>query len=196
MKTRTLGILAVTIFVALIATSAALSRGPALASTAGNAAPPEPANAQLPVRTATGETRPTNLQQLLELFRSSDNSFKVRAINSALKLTSEEAQKFWPVYQQYEKAQQGQMDRRIALIKEFVALSNEGKINNENANRLSGEWLKLEEDRVETWKKYYQEISKAVSPLRGAQFLQVENQLAILMDLNIAGAMPAVKGSK
>ena len=58
MKTRTLGILAVTIFVALIATSAALSRGPALASTAGNAAPPEPANAQLPVRTATGETRP------------------------------------------------------------------------------------------------------------------------------------------
>lgn len=186
MKTGTIGLLASALLLSLIAASTALSRPTA-----------EPAKPELPVRTAEGSApHPSNLEQLLEMFRSSDNSFKIRAINSALKLTSEEAQKFWPVYQRYEKDQQAQTARRIALIKEFVALSNDGKINNENADKLATEWLKLEEDRIETWKRYYQEIAKAVSPIRGAQFLQVENQLALLMDLDIASAMPAVGAAK
>ncbi|MBS0187624.1 MAG: hypothetical protein JSS51_06115 [Planctomycetes bacterium] len=191
MKTGTVGFLAVGTLAIALATSAALSRGlqpPA-------ATPPAP-KSELPVRAAENAPRPTNLQQLLEMFRSSDNSFKIRTINSALQLTSEEARKFWPVYQRYEKEDQTQVDRRVALIKQFIALSNEGKINDENAGKLAGEWLQLEQDRVDLWKKYNQEIAKAVSPLRAAQFLQVEHQLALLMDLNIAEAMPAVKGSK
>lgn len=191
MKTGTIGFLAVGGVCIALATSAALSRE---SQPPGTAAPQS--KGELPVREAENAARPTNLQQLLEMFRSSDNTFKIRTINGALKLTSEEAQKFWPVYQRYEKESQAQVDRRVALIKEFIALSNEGKINNENAGKLAGEWLKLEQDRVDLWKKYNQEIGKAVSPLRAAQFLQVEHQLALLMDLNIAEAMPALTGSK
>lgn len=191
MKTGTIGFLAVGGVCIALATSAALSRE---SQPPGTAAPQS--KGELPVREAENASRPTNLQQLLEMFRSSDNTFKIRTINGALKLTSEEAQKFWPVYQRYEKESQAQVDRRVALIKEFIALSNEGKINNENAGKLAGEWLKLEQDRVDLWKKYNQEIGKAVSPLRAAQFLQVEHQLALLMDLNIAEAMPALTGSK
>ncbi len=39
---------------------------------------------------------------------------------------------------------------------------------------------------------YYQRISTAVSPIRAAQFLQVEHQLALFVDLSIASEMPVV----
>lgn len=39
---------------------------------------------------------------------------------------------------------------------------------------------------------YHKQISDAVSPVRAAQFLQIENQVAIFVDLNIASEMPLV----
>ena len=36
-------------------------------------------------------------------------------------------------------------------------------------------------------------IAKAVSPARAAQFLQVEHQMGLFMDLNIAAEMPALR---
>ncbi len=39
---------------------------------------------------------------------------------------------------------------------------------------------------------YHQQISDAVSPLRAGQFLQVENQMAIFVDLSIASEMPVL----
>jgi hypothetical protein len=47
-------------------------------------------------------------------------------------------------------------------------------------------------DRLALWKKYHQRISRAVSPVRGAQFLQVEHQMALFVDLNIASEMPVI----
>jgi len=41
----------------------------------------------------------------------------------------------------------------------------------------------------------YQQISEAVSPVRAAQFLQVENQMALFVNINIASEALAI-GSK
>jgi len=41
----------------------------------------------------------------------------------------------------------------------------------------------------------YQQIREAVSPVRAAQFLQVENQMALFGDINIASEELAI-GSK
>jgi hypothetical protein len=46
--------------------------------------------------------------------------------------------------------------------------------------------------RLDLWKKYYRKISKAVSPIRAAQFLQVENQMALFVDMSIASKMPTI----
>ena len=47
--------------------------------------------------------------------------------------------------------------------------------------------------RLDLWKKYRKKIAKAVSPARAAQFLQVEHQVALFMDLNIAAEMPPLR---
>ncbi|MEI8040259.1 MAG: hypothetical protein WCL11_02550 [Verrucomicrobiota bacterium] len=132
------------------------------------------------------------LRAYLELLRSDVNTTKIRTINEVMKLTGPEADTFWPVYRKYEKDLAAVGDRKLALIREFATLHFGGKLDNKQAADLAARWLKNTQERLDLWKKYHKQISKAVSPIRAAQFLQVEHQMALFIDLNIAAEMPAV----
>ena len=131
----------------------------------------------------------------IEVLRSDFNATKIRTINEAMKLTGPEAEKFWPIYRQYEKELAAVGDRKLAMIHEFGTLHFSGTLNDQKAQDLAKRWLKNTQERLDLWKKYHRAISKAVSPIRAAQFLQIENQMALFVDLSIASEMPAV-GSK
>jgi hypothetical protein len=131
-----------------------------------------------------------------ELFRSDVSATKVRVINEVMKLTGPEAEKFWPVYREYEKELAAVAERKLALIREFAPLHFGGTLDDEQASRLADLWLKNTQERLDLWKKYHKQISKAVSPIRAAQFLQVEHQMALFIDLNIAAEMPVLGTTK
>jgi hypothetical protein len=61
---------------------------------------------------------------------------------------------------------------------------------------MAAQWLQNSQARLDLWKKYNLKISRAVSPIRAAQFLQVENQVALFVDMSIASEMPEIAPSK
>jgi hypothetical protein len=128
----------------------------------------------------------------LEMLRSDFNATKVRTINQVMKLTAPEAKAFWPIYREYEKELAALGDQKLALIREFFAHYKDGTLDDRNSKRLAEAWLKNTQARLDLWKNYYRKISKALSPIRGAQFLQVENQMALFVDMSIASQMPAI----
>jgi hypothetical protein len=140
---------------------------------------------------AAGE--PDDLRAVLETFRSDVNSYKIRVLNQALQLTGPEAEKFWPIYRQYEQDLAAVAAKKIGLLKEFGEQSKSGTFDNQAANKMAQQWLDNVQARLDLWKKYRKKIAKAVSPARAAQFLQVEHQVALFMDLNIAADMPALR---
>ncbi len=144
-------------------------------------------------QTETNSIESGNLRTELEMLRSDANAYKVRVINQALQLTGPEAEKFWPIYRQYEHDLAAVNDRKIALLRGFVDRWAKGTLDNEAADKLSTEWLQNVQDRLDLWKKYRKKIAEALSPARAAQFLQVENQVALFVDLNIAAEMPALR---
>jgi hypothetical protein len=127
-----------------------------------------------------------------DAMRSQFNTNKVAVIDAALKLTPAEADKFWPIYRAYEKELAGVGDRKLELIREFANDYNHNTFTDEKAKVLAEKWLRNLEDRTKLWKKYHTKISKAVSPMRAAQFLQIENQIAIFIDLAIASEVPSL----
>ena len=127
-----------------------------------------------------------------EVLRSDFNTDKIRALNQVMKLSVAEADKFWPIYRNYEQELAAVGDRKLALIREFMILHQAGKLTDQNSREMAAKWLQNVQDRLDLWKKYHQQISDAVSPVRAAQFLQVENQIAIFVDLNIASEMPVI----
>ena len=148
--------------------------------------------------TAFAQTEPTtaepdNLRAVLEELRSDVNGYKVRVLNQAMQLTGPEAEKFWPVYRQYERELAAVAEKKIALLREFGERCANGTLDNKAANTMAQQWLKNVQARLNLWKKYQKKIAKAVSPARAAQFLQVEHQMALFMDLNIAAEMPALR---
>jgi hypothetical protein len=135
---------------------------------------------------------PDDLRAVLEMMRSDVNTYKIAAINQAMALTAPEAEAFWPLYRQYEKELAAVGDRKVALIREYAALRAGGAIDQKTWDTLARSWLSNVQDRCDLWKRYQKKIAKAVSPMRAAQFLQVENQMALFIDLNIAAEMPVL----
>ncbi|MCW5554577.1 MAG: hypothetical protein KIS67_20755 [Verrucomicrobiae bacterium] len=135
---------------------------------------------------------PDEARAYFEVLRSDFNAGKIRALNEVMKLTVTEADKFWPIYRNYERDLAAVGDRKLALVVEFMRHHNAGTLTDQNSRELAARWLQNVQDRLELWKKYHQQMSEAVSPVRAAQFLQVENQMAIFVDLSIASEMPLI----
>lgn len=133
-----------------------------------------------------------NIRNYIELFRSDLSAVKVGTINEVMKLSEEESKGFWPIYRQYEVDLNKLLDTRVELITYFVNEHVNGTFTDEKAKDLASRWFNLQEDRLALWKEYYGKFEKALSPIRAAQFVQMEHQIALLIDLNIASEMPIV----
>ncbi|HUK83716.1 MAG TPA: hypothetical protein VLZ12_13925 [Verrucomicrobiae bacterium] len=133
-----------------------------------------------------------NTRAYLEVLRSDFNADKVTLYNRVLQLSEPEAKKFWPIYRDYERELVALSDQRLELIRDFFTRQEAGKLTNEASADIADRWLKTVQTRLDLWKKYHRKISKAVSPTRAAQFLQLENQIALFIDIAIASEMPAI----
>lgn len=133
-----------------------------------------------------------NIYNYLQLFRSDLNSAKVEIVNRIMKLSEAEAQKFWPIYRDYE-TQLGKLAvDRTELIAEFVQSHKDGRFDDAKAREIAQRWFKSQRARLNLLEKFHGKIQKALSPIKAGQFLQIENQVAIFIDMTIASEMPVV----
>ena len=137
------------------------------------------------------DTRQTNLRAYVELLRSDLRSQKIAIITEMMQFTDDEDAKFWPVYRDYESELAKINDERLALIKDYAA--NYQTVTDDVADRLARGALDLEGRRHALKMKYYDRFKSVVAPKTAARFLQVENQILLLLDLQIAASLPIVQ---
>jgi hypothetical protein len=137
------------------------------------------------------DTREANLRAYVELLRSDLRSQRVAIITELMNFTEAEDAKFWPVYREYETELAKVNDDRIALIKEYTA--NYEKLTDEAADRLARGALDVEGRRNALKARYYDRFKSVLSPKAAARFLQVENQMLLILDLQIASSLPIVQ---
>ncbi len=140
---------------------------------------------------APADTREANLRAYVELLRSDVRSQKIAIITEIMQFTDDEDTKFWPVYREYEAELAKINDERLALIKDYAA--NYETITDDVADRLARGALDLEGRRHALKLKYYDRFKSVVPPKTAARFLQVENQILLLLDLQIAASLPIVQ---
>jgi hypothetical protein len=149
------------------------------------------ASAQTASAKAADDTRDTNLRAYIELLRSDLRTQKVAIITELMAFTEEEDAKFWPIYRQYETELAKINDDRMKGIKEYA--DNFDKITDESADRLVRAALSLEERRHTLKAQTYEQLKSALSPKTAARFFQVENQILLVLDLQIASSLPIVQ---
>ena len=154
---------------------------------AAMAAAQEAAPAQLPRAAA----REQNLRAYVELLRSDLRAQKVAVITEMMQFTEAEDVAFWPVYREYELELSRLNDDRLALIETYAKTFD--KLNNSNADEMMVKALNIESRRTGVKQKYYTKLKTVVSPLTAARALQIENQILLLLDLQIAASLPVVQ---
>jgi hypothetical protein len=137
---------------------------------------------------AANDTRDVNLRAYAELLRSDLRAQKVAVITEVMQFTEAEDAKFWPVYRQYETDLAKINDDRMALIKEYSGAYD--TLTDATADRLALRALDLEARRQALTASYYTRFKAVLPPKTAARFLQVEHQILLLMDLQIAASLP------
>jgi hypothetical protein len=137
------------------------------------------------------ETKDVNLRAYVELLRADVRAQKVAFITELMEFTDAEDKAFWPIYRAYEAELSTINDERVTGIEEYAR--NYEKVSDELADKLAMKALELESRRTALKQKYYARLKAALSPKTAARFLQVENQLLLIVDLQIAASLPIVK---
>ena len=137
------------------------------------------------------EAREANLRSYVELLRSDVRTQKVAIITEMMQFSEAEDAKFWPIYREYEVELAAINDDRIALVVDYAAAY--GKMSDAEADRIAASALDLEARRHALKVKYYTRLKAVLPVVTAVRFLQVENQLLLLLDLQIAASLPVVK---
>ena len=140
---------------------------------------------------AAADARDVNLRAYVELLRSDVRSQKVAILTEMMNFTEQEDATFWPIYREYDVELSTINDDRVMLIQEYA--KNYEQMTDAVADRLALGVLDLEARRSGLKQKYYDRLKAALSPKTAARFLQVENQLLMIIDLQISAALPVVK---
>lgn len=115
---------------------------------------------------------------------------KVLVINEAMNLdpTDPHNKAFWYEYYQYEAELKVVNDERVQLIRDYEF--NYEKMNNQIADSLAERALVIHKKKLDLLAKYYEKVKKATTPIIAARFIQVEHQLGLILDIEIASQMP------
>ena len=139
-------------------------------------------------QSATADAKEKNIQEYIELMRSNVRDEKSQIMGAVMQLNIDDAAKFWPIYSQYDAELTQVNNLRVENIKDYA--NNYSQMTDAKADELVQRSLDYQKQRGELLAKYYQVMKQSVGAINAARFLQVEHQLLLIIDLQIASSLP------
>jgi len=135
-----------------------------------------------------------NIRAYIELLRTDVKSSKATIMGEVMQLDTDQANKFWPIFKAFEAEYSLLGDKVVSVVRNYA--DNYDKITNDVADQLAGQVLTIEQQRNGLKKKYYERVKQSLGAVTAMRFLQVENQLERVVDLQIAAQLPVVRETK
>ena len=101
-------------------------------------------------------------QEMIENVRALVQAERVQAIRDDLRLTAEEAERFWPVWERYNEELNEVRDRRVAMIVRYLEAFSESDVDAELARELLDEYFDIESDRLRIRKRYVRRFQAVI----------------------------------
>jgi len=124
----------------------------------------------------------------IELMRQDLQTGKTAFMTEGMALSSEQGEIFWPIYRDHLNKLSTIGDARIANIKDYA--ENWENLTQEKAAEIMKQAFKLRKDRLSLLEKTAKAVSKELDPISAARFVQVENALNMIIDLQVAAEIP------
>jgi len=140
--------------------------------------------------TTLTDTEKQNLQEYIVLLRENLRQEKGQLLGGVMQFTPAQAAKFWPIYDEYDRELNKLNNLRLENMKSYAR--DYSQMTDEKADQLTRQALDFQKRRADLLEKYYERVKQALGATTAARFLQVENQLLSIMDLQIESRLPVV----
>jgi hypothetical protein len=138
----------------------------------------------------SADSQKKNIQEYIALLRSDVRQQKAEMMGAVMQLSAADAAKFWPIYSEYDAQLTKVNDLRVANVKEYARTY--AIMTDEKADELIQNAMGYEKQRSELLAKYYDRVKQALGAITAARFVQVEHQLLLIIDLQVASSLPIV----
>ncbi len=106
-------------------------------------------------------------------------------------LTPEQAEAFWPLYDEYVLERRPIGDLRVKVITDYAA--NYQTMTNELAKSLADDSIKYEEKKLKLKKKYIKKFRKILPDIKVVRYFQLESKLDAIIDFDLASQIPLME---
>jgi hypothetical protein len=130
------------------------------------------------------------LDEEIAMMRSDLRANRKKIIAANMKLNPDEAQWFWPIYEEYVNELVKINGAKYALIKEYLQNEN---MTDEQADGLSKRWVEVDESVAQLRFKYIPIFRKVLSAKSTAMFFQLDRRVQMMIDLQLASSIPLVQ---
>ena len=137
-----------------------------------------------------GRVTAATLDEEIALMRSDLRSNRKKVIAANMKFAPDEAQWFWPTYEQYVNELVNMNNAKYALIKEYLQNEN---MTDEQADSLSKRWIDVDAAVVQLRLKYVPIFRKVLSAKSTAMFFQLDRRVQLMIDLQLASSIPLIQ---
>jgi Spy/CpxP family protein refolding chaperone len=129
--------------------------------------------------------------EVLKKFRSDMQSSRADIMAKNLTLSAEQAAKFWPVFDKYQKEQNAIMDAHLKAITKYV----EGSKTLDDAAALGFINAHLDRDAKMTAlrKQWLGEFQKVLPTKLAVRAMQIDRRLSLTAQMDIASQLPLVQ---
>jgi hypothetical protein len=132
-----------------------------------------------------------NLRAFVELARSDLRTQKALVVAQNMDFNEAEAVEFWPLHREYDGEGNKLLDQRYELIVRFAR--NYQSMTDAEAAELATKAFALESKRTDLKRKYFKKFRNVVPARKAARFFQIEHQLNMALDLQLAASLPLIK---
>ena len=141
-----------------------------------------PAWAQAPAADPTSD---------IDALRAAVRADKRALVAKTLALTPEEAKKFWPIYDNYQRFVNRSNNAVASAIEDVVA--RDKPMSDPLAKQIVKEMYDADKTELDARKSMQDKVMKALPPKKAIRYFQLESKIRAMQDYDIAKGIPLVK---
>lgn len=113
-------------------------------------------------------------------------------VRDEIRLSAEQAEAFWPIYEAYQQALEPVRDRNARLVADFLAAYRSGAVSEAMAARFVEEHASISRDRLQIREKYYENVREILPVRLAARCYQLEVQLDAELQAELSLYVPLI----
>jgi len=135
-------------------------------------------------------TAPVPVEEVVTALRSDLQANRADVMAKNITLTSEQAARFWPLFEKYQQEQNVIMDAQLAGLKQYA--ENAEKLDDASALALIKAHLERDERMVALRQRWLGEFQKVLPTKLAVRVIQIDRRLSLVHQMQFSALIPLV----